>query len=73
MLILLTVVTRKESILKPDDKDVDTTQGVEFGGESSAHVFQVHIPCRFAYKVLSIVDPNFSRPPVMYRGENVAE
>ena len=34
-----------ESILKPVDRDVDTTQGVEVGGESSYHVFQEHIPC----------------------------
>ena len=27
----------------------------------------------FAYKVVSIVDPNFSRPLVIYRGENAAE
>ena len=46
------------SILKPDDKGVDTTQGVEVGGESSAHVFQEHIPCSFAHKVVSSVDPN---------------
>ena len=36
-----------ESILKPVDADVDTTQGVEVGGESSSHVFQEHIPCSF--------------------------
>ena len=62
-----------ESILKPVDKDVDTTEGVEVCGESSSHVFQVHILCSFAYKVVSSVDPNFSRPLVMYRGENAAE
>ena len=94
MLMLLTVVTRKEPsspmirdadlptytnsyqdlfwyILKPDDKD--TTQGVEVVGESSSHVFQEHIPCSFAYKVVSSVDPNFSRPLVMYRREDAAE
>ena len=38
-----------------------------------SHVFQEHIPCIFAYKVVSSVDPNFSRPLVMYRGENAAE
>ena len=62
-----------ESILKPVDKDVDTTQGVEVGGESSSHVSQEHIPCTFAYKVVSSVDPNFSRPLVMCSGENAAE
>ena len=59
--------------MKRVDKDVDTTQGVEVGGESSSHVFQEHIPCSFAYKVVNSVDPNFSRPLVMYRGENAAE
>ena len=48
-----------ESILKPVDKYIDTTQGVEVGGESSYHVFQEHVPCSFAYKVVSRVDPNF--------------
>ena len=54
-----------ESILEPVDKDVDTTQGVEVGGESSSHDFQEHVPCSF--------DPNFTRPLAMYRGENAAE
>ena len=43
------------SILKPVDGDVDTTQGVEVSGESSSHVLQEHIPCSFAYKVVSSV------------------
>ena len=47
--------------------------GVEVGGEASSHVFQEHIPCSFAYKVASSVDPNFSRPLVMHSGENAAE
>ena len=55
-----------ESILNPDDKDVDTTQGVEVGGESSSLIFQEYIPCSSAYKVVSSVDPNFSRPLVIY-------
>ena len=37
-----------ESILKPVDADVDTTQGVEHCGESSSRVFQEDIPCSFA-------------------------
>ena len=49
-----------ESILKPVDNDVDTTRGAEVGGESSYHVFQEHIPCSFAYNIVSCVDPNFS-------------
>ena len=51
--------------MKPVDKDV------EVGCESSSHVFQ-YTPCRFAYQVVRSVDPNFSRPLVMYRGENAA-
>ena len=62
-----------DSILKPVDKDVDTLQGVEVDVESLSHVFQEHIPCSFAYKVVSSVDPNFSRPLVMYGGENDTE
>ena len=61
------------SILKPVGKGVDTTQAVEVGGESSPHVFQEHIPYSFAYQVVSNVDTNFSRPLVMYRGEDAAE
>ena len=54
-----------ESILKPVDTYVDTTQGVQVGGEFLSHVFQEHIKCSFAYKVVrSSVDPNFSRPLV---------
>ena len=48
-----------ESILK---------QGVDTGTKASTHAYQEHIPCSFAYKILSSVDPNFSRPLVMYRG-----
>ena len=66
-------VVYADSILKPVGKDVDTTQGVEVGGKSSTHVFQEHISCSFAYKVVSRVDPNFSRPLVMHRGENAAD
>ena len=60
-----------ESILKPVNEDVDITQGVESGIESWSHVFQEHIPCSFAYKIVSSVDPDFSRPLAMYRGEKV--
>ena len=59
-----------ESILKPADKEVGTTQGAEFGSESSYHVVQEHIQCSFAYKVVSSVDPNFSRPLII---KNAAE
>ena len=56
-----------ESILKPVNEDVDVTQGVETGIDSSSHVFQKHISCSFAYNIVSSVDPDFSRPLVMYR------
>ena len=69
----LVVYADFESILRPAAKDVNTTQGVEVGGDSSYHVFQEHIPCSFTYKVLSSVDPNVSWPLVIYRGENAAE
>ena len=33
--------------------------------------YQDHIPCSFAYKVV-FVDDRFSKPIVLYRGENAA-
>ena len=62
-----------QSILKPVDEDVYTTHGVVVGGKSSSHVCQEHVPCSFAYKVASSVDPNSSRPLAMYRGDGAAE
>ena len=62
-----------ESILKPINEDVDVTQGVDAGTESSTTVFQEHVPCSFEYKIVSSVDPDFLRPLVMYHGEDVAE
>ena len=62
-----------KSVLKPVNGDVNVTQGVDIGIESSTNVFQEHIPCSFAYKVVSSVDPDFSRPLVMYRGEDAAD
>ena len=56
------VSTDFESILEPVNEDVDVTQGVDTCTESSTHVFQEHIPCSFAYKIVSSVDPDFSRP-----------
>ena len=45
--------------------------GVEVGGET--YILQEHIKCSFAFKVVSSVDPNFSRSLVMYRAENASE
>ena len=49
-----------ESIPQPVNEDVDVTQGVGIGIESSSHVFQEHIQCSFAYEIVSSVDPDFS-------------
>ena len=57
-----------ESILKPLNEGVDVTQGVSTGTASSTTVYQEHVPCSFAYKV----DRDFSRPLVMYPGEDSA-
>ena len=62
-----------ESTLKPENEDVDVTQGVEAGIESSSHVFQEQGPCSSAYKIISGVDPEFSRPLIMYSGDDAAE
>ena len=61
-----------ESILKPV-RDAGVTQGVETSTESSTTAYQEHIPCSSAYKVVSSVDPDFSKPLVMYKGEDAAE
>ena len=62
-----------ESILKPVNEGVDVTQGVSTGTASSTTVYQEHVPCSFAYKVVSSVDPEVSRSLVMYRGEDAAD
>ena len=62
-----------ESILKPVNEGVDVAQGVGTGTGSSTTIFQEHVPCSFAYKIVRRVDPDFSRPLVMYRGEDAAE
>ena len=51
-----------ESIIKPVNEDADVTQGVDT--ESSSHIFQEHIPCSLVYKIVSSVNPDFSRPLV---------
>ena len=62
-----------ESILKPVNEDVDVTQGVGIGIESSTHTFQEHTSCSFAYKIVSSVDPDFTRPLVIYSGGDATE
>ena len=57
-----------ESILKHDDNVMDTTQGVATGsGESSSRAFQEHVPCSFAYKIVSSSLNDFSKSLVSYR------
>ena len=51
----------------------DSRESIDTGTESSTTVFQEHVHCRCAYKMVSIVDPDFSRPLVMYRDEDAAE
>ena len=62
-----------ESILQPVGDAVDVMQCGGVGEESSTTVFQEHIPCGFAYKIVSSVDPDFSRPLIVYRGKDAAE
>ena len=66
----LVVFADFESILKPVNEDV--TQGVDTDIESSCHVFQEHIPYSFAYNIVSSVDTGYSRPLVLYTGEDAA-
>ena len=60
-----------KSILKPVNEGDDVKQGVSTGTASSTTVYQEYVPCSFAYKVVS-VDPDFSRPLIMYCGEDAA-
>ena len=57
-----------ESILQRVDEDeaLDTTQGVAVGGDElkPAGPFQEHLPCTFAYVLVSSVVPDFSREDV---------
>ena len=59
-------------MLKPLN-DIDTTQGVEIGEESSTTLYQEHVACSFAYKIVSCVNADFTQPLVLYRGEDAAE
>ena len=53
---------------------MDTTQGVTVGsGEPSSRVLQEHVPCSFAYKIVSSSASDFSNHIVSYRGEDDAE
>ena len=62
-----------ESILMPVNEGVDVTQGVSTGTASSTTVYQEHVLCSFAYNVVSSVDPDFSRPLIMYLGEDATD
>ena len=46
-------------------------RGVESNEGSYIKKYQDHIPCKFAYKVVCI-DDRFTKPIVVYRGENAA-
>ena len=55
---------------------MDTTHGVAVGGDEptpAAGPFQEHLPCSFAYKLVSSVILDFPRPLVSYRGEDDGE
>ena len=43
------------------------------GGESSSRAFIEQLPCSFAYKIVSSVEPNLSKPLVVHRGDDAAE
>ena len=63
-------------LLRVSDEAMDTTQGVAVGGNEPTPVagpFQEHLSCSFAYKLVSSVVPDFSRPLVSYRGEDAGE
>ena len=52
---------------------MDTTLGVAAGGDepTPSGRFQEHLPCSFAYNVVSSMVPDFSRPLFSYRGEQL--
>ena len=68
-----------ESILQrlDDDEALDTTHGAAVGGGdepiAASRFFQEHLPCSFAYNVVSRVVPDFSRPLVSHRGGYAGE
>ena len=73
LLASIVVYADFESILKHDDDAMVTTQGVATDSGSSSRASQEHLPCSFAYKIVSSVVPGFSRPLVSYRSEDAAE
>ena len=44
---------------------------VKYNEGSYTEKYQDHIPCSFAYKIVCI-DDRFSKPTIIYRGENAA-
>ena len=55
---------------------MDTTQGVAVGVNepiAAPGPYQEHLPCSFAYKLVSSVVPNLSMPLVSYRGDDAKE
>ena len=59
-----------------DDEAMDTIKGVAMGDNepsAASGPFQEHLPCSFAYNVVSRVLPDFSRPLVSYRVEDAGE
>ena len=66
-----------DSILqRVGDEEMDTKHCVAAGGDEPAAApgpYQEHVPCSFAYKVVSSVVPNFSKPLVSYRGVDAGE
>ena len=65
------------SVLQRVDEAMDTTQGVAVGGGdepiAAPGPFQEHFLCSFAYKMVSSVVPDFSRPLVSHRGVDARE
>ena len=66
-----------ESIIqRVDDEAMDTTHDVAVGGDepiAASGSFLEHLPCSFAYKVVSSVVQDFSRPLVSHRGGDAGE
>ena len=66
----------ESTLQRVGDEAMDTTQGVAVGGDEPTPVagpFQEHLPCSFAYKLMSSMVPDFSRSLVSYRVEDARE